>query len=596
MMAADIRIVLNGQGWAEALVLAVVAVVALVLTIVYFVPERMSGPLLANESRARSLTHVAPLLALLAATCALVVLAVDIRKAEPVALVSRLRQSAPDCRNVTWAPDDQPASVCDERVRDLGELVDRVLESVDPDEARSQPRSEILATLADAAAEELAANESEELVPLSSIHARPSEHPPWVINTVELAIMRALVDERRVTTSYVAPPGFRTESLWQSAAEVLSERGAPMVLVDEAEIPSDLHVRRLRDASYEPDGAAWVWAVIAGRIAAGAKVELAVVQDGILLETVTVPLQLDGAPQRLTRLRFQCTTCATGGGEFRLVAKHEVGAATPLLPASERQFLRLALDGGVSEEVRGAVGQILSPHFAASHVGALSELELNALRLPLPTPAVLGEARSVTVSSVGSSMLFARDQAARAAALEWYGALPRDSEASNGHVRFAANGIGPSTAWSHEGVGDYFVLRGGIPSRESDLVARVSRIGELEREQKLGAVYLGKGWAIAEIPVPTGRERTASLHSVPFVRAVAWLASYALLDSGVWNDGSNSEVQSVGLLTQSGLARRLQRSRLEWRFRVFLAIAIAMFGLMLLRLGRGRREIENEVR
>ncbi|AGP37455.1 hypothetical protein SCE1572_24960 [Sorangium cellulosum So0157-2] len=578
----------NGADAVERVALGVLVAMSLAATAVYLWPTRLSGPLLPEEAR----TGPSSAVTLLAAACSLltlaacVALALDLRTRHSVVLISRARRAPPDCGRVTWPRDDRrPPDACDLRGIDLGLLVDAVLSSVDASEARSLPTDELVERLQPRLIAAVAQAFDGSEVAISAASHRVHQLPRWLIDSVEIELVRSLADDGRIGVALVAPGGYEGNSLWQAVAELERARGANAVLVDELEIPSGLHVRAIPRATYEPHGTVRAWALVVGALPERTSFHFVVMDGGARIDEQWQSLDQDDSTQRLVKLEWRCAACARTDRDLTLVALRD-GAATAegqLLAASRVHRLRLGLGPDLDQRTSVALGDMLSPPFRHTRVGWHLERELEALGLALPERAPKEGEADVVAHQQGPNLVFAHgDRLAAARAWLDANASPSGRPAL---LQLSRNSTGPSTTWSYENVTQRARSLGALPAEGAALVATpVPERGSLQAAVPLGIVALRDGWGIASLEPPAAPY--SSIDAVPYFRAVAWLAHHAKAVGHIRAAGSEPSAP-VGFVRSLRLPRNLlEERRLTHRQG---GLALGFYTLMSLSLWRVRR-------
>lgn len=249
--------------------IAALAVILLLLALLVHVPRIVPGPL-TEEERARArqgavrrvlANAVVPLSAFVALVAAVHLIA-PIRPPVTVVLHSRARP----------APQLDPRLIPDGvEVLDLGPVVDKLLGDIAAgDERPTRDNPSLLRARVMARIGELSELTLKPPVP-SPIESRGLDQ--WLIESVELSLVRAVARVYNVREFRIAPAAFYGESSWRLMKPFVETPFTSVELVGERGISLDgIAVRRISDPRIDSSGKLIFWAVVEGALPVEAEV------------------------------------------------------------------------------------------------------------------------------------------------------------------------------------------------------------------------------------------------------------------------------------------------------------------------------------
>lgn len=573
----------------ERLVVGSLAATAAITAIAYLWPAELSGPLIPGEEPgARSTAGALVTPALLAfAVVACFCLVVDAHPRETAILVSRARTTEPDCSNVTWptpAAESARANACTMKGVDLGPVVDEALEGLDATQTRTMSTNEVLDQLRprlERAIERAYAHET--TFPVAS--RRFHNLPRWIVDTVELEIIETVVADERVGKVVISPGASDKSSLWRTLGELEEDLGVQTVLVDEQQIQAGAYVEAVPLATYDRSGDVRVWAVVSGEIKSPQSFQFAIADEHDVIGDEVRVLPPDEFPRRLVQLGWQCPRCAQRDHELRLIAsKDDVPTAEgQLVPLEQWRSLSLVLGPHLQPPIARALRRMAAPDFGGTRSEASLVEELDGLGLPLPRLAEAESRDAMLIDQEDRAIIVAGSAEKLAEARGWLGAAGYDGS-TVGLFRFSNNKLGPNTVWSYEGV-TTFTKPGLSGAVERGALTAIAADGLARDAQPTTAAGLGSGWGVATVPPPSEQHQTVA--TVPFLRAVIWLANHArhghaVIDASPDHNAPGGQVRSF-----QGVRHRLREERLLTRYTL---LAVVFFATCFFSMRKVRRQ------
>jgi hypothetical protein len=442
---------LQGLTACALLVLAAAGVVA-------HAPTVLPGPLAPSERAHRRLPTAArwwgnawPVLAAAAALAATLLLLAPPREPVELVLHSRLRLPGDLAPGLGAGPEGRTRL-------DLGPAVDALLEEC----RRQGGRDWVTGSPAERAAARAAVLADPTRADLARLTpgGEPSvsdcrDLPPWLIQSVEISVVRMALRRENAVSARVAPGPTRSRSQgWPFAAGVLTAQGRPVICVDEVASPADgLVVQRLSGARLHPaTKRLTAWAVIQGRFSAldapAAAVRFRLVRTspptGVDASTDLTPhrLEPDASSSRVVALRFDLK--AAPGLGSALVLSDETGrCSTPVRVVEENEPQPvLAVAGAQAEPWRNALD-------LARNNQELKDLRNELASLDAPPPRLVGRSGAPVLLTDAEAAVLAPSQET----CEW--ALRRLRENGDGRAagavpdgRVSASRLEPATVFS----------------------------------------------------------------------------------------------------------------------------------------------------